>query len=132
VEGRVLSGGDHGWSVGFYTPEEDRSVGVRLRRDGAVEVGHFLFKKDGPVTTAGPIRHKAIRPGNEFNTVLAVLRGGRTLEVYVNGSPICAPIQLEQPLSRVCAGIQQWARGGHYEVKGRAEFGRFTVWRLAR
>jgi hypothetical protein len=131
VEGRVLSGGDHGWSVGFSTPEEDRSVGVRLRRDGAVEVGDFLFNKDGLVTTAGPIRHKAIRPGNVFNTVLAVLRGRRRLEVHVNGSPICAPIQLEQPLSSVRAGIQQWARGGHYEVKGRAEFRRFTVWRLA-
>jgi hypothetical protein len=132
VEGRVLSGGDHGWAVGFSTPEEDRSVGVRLRRDGAVEVGDFFINQAGPVTTAGPIRHKAIRPGNEFNTVLAVLRGGRRLEVHVNGSPICAPIQLEQPLSLVHAGIQQWARGGHYELKGRAEFRRFTVWRLSR
>ena len=91
-----------------------------------------MLAEGPPVTIAGPIRHKAIRPGNEFNTVLAVLRG-RRLEVHVNGSPICAPIQLEQPLaSDVRAGIQQWARGGHYELKGRAEFRRFTVWRLAR
>jgi serine/threonine protein kinase len=134
VEGRVLTGGDHGWSVGFAVPGKvwDRSVSVRLRREGAVEVGSFMLAEGPPVTIAGPIRHPKVRPGNKFNTVLAVLRGGRRLEVYVNGSAICAPIQLEQPLSPVLAGIEAWLRSGHYEPKGRAEFRRFTVWRLSR
>jgi hypothetical protein len=135
VEGRVLTGGDHGWSVGFAVPGKvrDPSVSVRLRREGAIEVGNCIFPPEGQtVTIAGPIRHPKIRPGNKFNTVLAVLRGGRRLEVYVNGSPICAPIQLKHPLSPVSAGIQVWSRCGHYEVKGRAEFRRFTVWRLSR
>jgi hypothetical protein len=132
VEGRALTGGDHGWSVGFVTPGRDRSVAVRVRRDGAVEVGPIRQSVTQPtVTTVGPIRHRKIRPGDEFNTVRVILRGGRMLELYVNGWAICAPIHLEQPLSPVSAAIQVWARCGHYDVESRAELKRFTVWRLS-
>jgi serine/threonine protein kinase len=85
VVGRVLSDRDLSWEVVLITQQTDRDVGVRLRRDGTVEVGYFL---QGPRTIVGPIRHPAIRPGDEDNTVLVILRGGRTLEIYVNGAAV--------------------------------------------
>jgi hypothetical protein len=131
VEGRVLTERDAGWAVGFCTPKRDRDVAVRLRRDGAVEVGNF-FWDHGAATRVGPFRHTAIRSGDRFNTLLVVLRGGQRLEVYVNGSAVCPPIQLEHPITPVHPGIQLWERSGHPEKKGRAEFRRFTVWQLPR
>ncbi len=68
--------------------------------------------------------------GNEFNTVLAVLRGGKTLEVYVNDQAICPPITLREPLPAVIPGIGLWERCGAPELKARAEFKSFKVWQL--
>jgi hypothetical protein len=79
-----------------------------------------------------------VHPGGEFNTLDAggdgraqvILRGGRILEIYVNGSAITRPIQLKQPLGVVSPGLVLWERCGQSELKGRVEFKRFTVWRL--
>jgi hypothetical protein len=129
---RVVTERDTGWAVGFFTPNRERDLGVRLRRDGAVEVGNFLWseRSQGPVTMLGPIRVPTILPGDEFNTLLVVLHGGQTLAIYVNGSAIARPIQLESPLTPVSPGVGLWERIGHPEQNGRAEFKRFKVWRL--
>jgi serine/threonine protein kinase len=129
VEGCVLSERDAGWAVGFLA--KDRDLAIRLRRDGAVEVGNFVWDQaTGPRTMVGPIRHPVIHLGNEFNTLLVILHGGQTLEIYVNGSAITRPIRLEQPLGDVAPGLGLWERCGHTELKGRVEFKRFTVWKL--
>jgi hypothetical protein len=131
VVGRVLPEKDTGWAVGFWIEGRDRDLGVRLRRDGAVEVGNFFWaERSPPVTTVGPIRHPAIHPGNEDNTLLVILRGGQSVEIYANGTAITRPIRLEQPLTPVYPSLGLWQRGGHPELKGRAEFSRFTVWKL--
>jgi len=118
--------------VGFFTPDQERDVGIRVRRDGAVEVGNFGFRirNQGVVTMVGPIRHKSIKSGDEPNTLLLILRGGQRLEIYVNGASICPPIQLEQPFGPVCLGMGLWERTSRPEFKARVEFSRFTVWRL--
>jgi tRNA A-37 threonylcarbamoyl transferase component Bud32 len=133
VEGRVVSEGDCFWVVGFCTATRDRSVGVRLRRDGTVEVGSFLHQSQprGPVTLVGPIRHAAIHPGDQPNTLLLILRGGQRLEFYVNGTAITRPIQLEHRLPSVSPGVGVWERDNQLENKARAEFTRFTVWLLS-
>jgi hypothetical protein len=132
VEGRIVTDGDNVWGVGFFTPNRDRSVGIRIRRDGAVEVGNFLWGQpsDNPVTNIGPIRRRFIHPGEEFNTILLILRGGKQLEIYVNGRTLIPPITLPQPLAPVFPAIQLWERAGHGQFEGRAEFKRFTLWRL--
>jgi hypothetical protein len=116
--------------VGFITPKRTGEVVVRLRLDGTVEVGNFIWPPRDPVTHLGPIQSPAIHSGNQFNTMLVILRGGQTLEIYVNGRAITGPIQLKQRLASVCAGVSLWERCGHTELKGRAELRRFTLWRL--
>jgi hypothetical protein len=69
------------------------------------------------------IRHSVVRPGNEYNTLRVLLRGGRKLEIYVNGVAIHRPIHLRQPLSpRVMPQHVAWSR--HVELT------RFRLWLL--
>jgi hypothetical protein len=127
--GKVLSDRDVGWKVGFATTKRDKDdVAVLVRRDGGVEICNLFTYP--PTTILGPIRHPAIKPGNEDNKVLAVLRGGQTLEVYVNDQAICAPITLREPLPSVVPGIGLWERCGAPELKGRAEFSSLKLWKL--
>jgi hypothetical protein len=130
VTGRVLTGPENGWALGLYTPARDRHLAVRVRWDGAVEVGNLFWDDVGSRTTAGPIRHPAIRPGEEFNTLLVVLRGGRELELYVNDSAISQPIRLEQPLGAVWPCLVVWQRDAGVRREGRVEFSGFTQWSL--
>ena len=118
VVGRVLTERDAGWDVVLMTPNEDRDVAVRLRRDGTVEVGNWVWGRQPPVTMVGPIRHRAIYSGDKENKLLVVLRGGRTLEVYVNDEAVTRPIQLPQRLPVVCLGVGLWERCGAPELKG--------------
>jgi hypothetical protein len=129
VVGRVLTERDAGWDVGLITRNKERSVAVRLRGDGTVEVGSFWAPP--MVAMLGPIRHPIIKPGNEDNAVLVILRGGQTLEIYVNGTAICQPITLRERLGPVCPGVGLWERCAHPELKGRAVFNSFKVWRLS-
>jgi hypothetical protein len=70
------------------------------------------------MTMVGPIRSPGVHPGDEF------------MEIYANGAAVTRPIQLEQPLAPVHPGLALWEHCGHPERKGRAEFKRFTVWKL--
>jgi serine/threonine protein kinase len=131
VVGRVLTRRDNGWALVLHTEPRDPSIAVRLCRDGSVEVGN-CFEPHHTLASilAGPFEHAA-RPSGEFNTLLVLLRGGRTVEVYVNGSVVCQPIRLKEPLGPVFQDLMLWKRGrGEDDPELCAEFTRFTVWEL--
>ena len=65
--------------------------------------------------------HQAIKPGQEFNTLTAILRSGR-LEVYVNGVAVCDPLVLNVGIERAHPGLELNGE------KARAEFERITIW----
>jgi hypothetical protein len=99
---------------------------VRLRRDGAVEVG----PGDADGLPTAWIRHPAVRSGDELNTLRVVGRAGRLREVSVNGSAIPVPIPLRQPLvGPVTLSLILWQRN-RGDQEARAEFNRFTLWQL--
>ncbi len=134
VTGRVQGKGDEGWAIGLLSSQA-QAVGIRLRRDGRVEVGNVFWKDEGPVTTVQPIQHPAVRSGEEFNSLLVICRGGRRLDIFVNDSPLGQPIQLPLPLGEVRPGLVFWQRGwgqgeGRRLLEGRAEFKRYTLWQL--
>jgi hypothetical protein len=56
------------------------------------------------------------------------LRGGRTLQVFVNGDSVINPIQLEPPIGPVASGLALWQRDVNEKAEIRAEFSRFTEW----
>jgi hypothetical protein len=131
--GRVLARHDGGWALVLEAGRKEKSIAVKLRRDGNVEVGNFfLDNKVAPLTIAGPIQPPSARPGGEFNTLLVISRGGRTLEIYVNGSAVGRPIRLEESMGAVAPGLALWQRGRGDDQELRAEFKCFTVWNLSK
>jgi hypothetical protein len=115
----------------LYAEPRERALAVRLRADRKLEIGNAFWNgTDPPFLITGLLGHPAVRPSNEANTLLVVLRGGRTLGVYVNGSAVSAPIRLRQPLGRVFQGPMTWRRAPPDDEEVRAEFSRLTVWQL--
>lgn len=127
--GRAIAPEGYGWSLLLWAEPQERSVAIRLRRDGRVEVGNCTWPGLLTSTLVEPTLLPTARPGNEFNTVLVLLRG-QMLEVYLNGSAVSRPIRLENPLGPVHQGMALWTQslGSDGEVRG--EFKRFTLWRL--
>src|SRR5581483_5625542 len=95
------------WGL-IISPEGDdgTAVSVLLNGKGELEVRPFvaLTKKQGAPPPAlrgfqvGPLSHRAIKAGSEFNKLLAVLRG-RQLQLFVNGVAVCDPIALAPALA---------------------------------
>jgi hypothetical protein len=125
--GRVESTGEAAWMVFFHRQNSDQSIGIMLRTDGALEVQYLPWFGCPPrKLIAGPIRHAAIRPANEFNTLLVTLRG-RTLEVFVNGVAVTEPLTLDDDFTPAYQGIGLWLRSGGEAM---SECTRFTLWEL--
>jgi hypothetical protein len=57
-------------------------------------------------TLLPPTAHPKIKTGdNQVNRLLAVVRRGRTLEVYVNGSTVCQPLVLKREVNTLALGV---------------------------
>jgi hypothetical protein len=97
-----------------------------VRPDGQILFTPTPWTKDYPLPKVEPFPiPDGFIPG-QFNT-LAVARQGLAVSIYLNGRLVGTPITLEQPLGVSSCGLMgfQWGQG---EV--RAEFQRFTVWKL--
>jgi serine/threonine protein kinase len=129
VRGRLVARHENAWSLLLFANPEERSLAVRFRRDGKIEVGD-VFWKNGYSILAGPFESAAVKPSEEFNRLLVAVRGGQTLELFVNGTAVCPPIRLKQPLGKVRPGLQLFKRGPGDDGEMRAEFTRFTQWQL--
>ena len=69
----------------------------------------------------GPIRHPAIKPGNEFNKLLFVMRK-REVVFFVNGVQVCDPVRFDYDVTP--SGLQLGVAG---PGKKRAEFDRVEI-----
>ena len=69
----------------------------------------------------GPITHPAIKPGNEFNKLLLIIRK-REVVIFVNGVQVCDPVRFDYDLTP--AGLQFGAAGPGMK---RAEFDRLEI-----
>src|SRR5262249_23724849 len=107
--GRVLADNDEGWSIYLHTLKMDRFISIRVNGNQEIEIA------DAPIDAAfhisrGPFPNPAIRPVNEFNTLLVILRDGQTLEVHANGQAATAPLKFDPPLGAVVPGLAFWQR----------------------
>jgi hypothetical protein len=125
VIGRV-AGENARWGLGIQSFPGSlvaHRVVVMLQNNGE------LLVLEGPAEeTPGrrlAVKHSKILPGDAANRLATVLRGGRVLEVYVNGVAVCDPLVLDEPilsprLSLVC--LSPSAKGAVAEFLG------VTVW----
>ena len=107
IVGRLHGQSTDGWGASLAGVGGQDKVGllVKMNADGRVELTRPLFAVrtppspgnpvvNLPMPTRGPVRPAAAKPADEFNTLLVVKRGS-TLDVYVNGSAVYDPIQLD-------------------------------------
>jgi tetratricopeptide (TPR) repeat protein len=125
--GRVLADNDEGWSIYLHTVKRDRFISIRVNGKQEIEIADAP-KDPAFHITRGPFPISALRPVNEFNTLLVILRDGQTLEIYANGQPVTAPLQFDPPLGSVVPALAFWQRNANDQATVRAEFTRFTVW----
>jgi serine/threonine protein kinase len=124
VVGRILGGPADGWEVRLHNRQQQRGLYIRLTGAGELLLGPGLAEPAGsPQTKVGPIRHPAIWRGQRFNTLLAVIRGPRQVELYVNGVAVCAPVTLARDFTP--RGVML---GLHSEGAAEAQFERVGVW----
>jgi hypothetical protein len=131
VVARIRTGGDHGWALCLISHNQKRDLAIRMSRDGMLEVGNIIWKKGiFPNHLIKPLKPSAIQLGDNFNTLRIICRGGRRLEIFVNGSRTGPPISLDPPFLPVYPGLAVWQRIQGTQEELRAEFSRFTVWQL--
>jgi serine/threonine protein kinase len=125
VVGRVTGREEGTWGI-FLSGAESRSLVVKVRGDGAVEVGPSSWAKDF-APRLGPLAPPDEFRAGEFNTLAVVLRG-RELTVFLNGQPMSRPLLLDPDLGGITAcGLIGFENG---PASVRIEFQRYTVWRL--
>jgi hypothetical protein len=128
VTGKV-TGSSAGWGVALRTPPGSVSpnrVSVVLDDSGRLHVT-AAAGEDQEADLLPPVEYRAVKGDAASDALLAVVRGGRVLEVYVNGVAVCAPIVLERPLAR--PRLSLLCRGAADKASD-AEFQAFTVWRM--
>ena len=102
--------------------------GFMVRLDGKGE----LFLRPNPWDEAkdfrevdpriGPIIHPAIRPGNQINTLLLVIRK-RSLEIFVNSVRVCDPVPFDFDLTPSFFQLGAFGAEGDF----RAEFDKVAI-----
>ena len=72
--------------------------------------------------TIGPIVDPAIKPANEVNRLVLVVRK-RSVEIFVNGFRVCEPVPYEFDLTPSSVQLAAWDGPGDF----RAEFDWFSI-----
>ncbi len=125
VRGRICKGFSRGavWIVNLENQEHKHGIQVSIG-DGQLWVQPSMFDKK---PEAGPkeihVKHAAIRPAGEWNTLRLVI-DGKTLGVYVNGERVCAPIIAAFPNSPYVMALGN----NNSERNARVEFDRYVLW----
>jgi formylglycine-generating enzyme required for sulfatase activity len=123
VVGRTTGSASSSWGLETQNRPGDRYLNFNLNSKQELEI--IAAGKDVPTfMKIGPIQHRAIKPGDGFNKLLVVVRGGWT-HIYVNGIAICEPLAID--FVKTPATFALVAHADKNSVS-RAEFERFTLW----
>jgi hypothetical protein len=129
VTGRVHEFRDTPWFLRVSDKELKRGIDIDVGNKGTLAIGPARFNEQPqPAPLVGPITSAALKRGNEFNSVLIVLRG-RLLEVYVNNVAVCNPILLDRDFPHENLLVFFGTHGQGTEL--RAEFQRVRLWPAA-
>ncbi len=124
VVGRVKGDTTGSWGVAATSANASEGLHIMLSADGKVQVSPASSSAaQAGWPKLGPLAHRAIKRGDDFNTLLLVLRSGQ-LEVFVNGVAVCDPVTLKKDLAPFSVAL--WLRSR--QRTGEAEFERITVW----
>ena len=125
IVGRVLGPPSDGWGIAiFKNDNNNRGVQIALNSEAQVCIGPWVYDGNpgrGPKATA--IKSQAVKPGEEWNTLLVVVKG-QMVTVYVNGTAVGDPVKVEGDFTPGSLILQ--SLGARRSVQ--MEIRRFTVW----
>jgi hypothetical protein len=124
VVGRVTGSRAGGWGITLVNPDDqNRGPCFGITGNSTLEVmpSPFNPKPSGP--QIAPFQVKSLKPGEEFNELLLVVKG-RRVQVYANGLQACTPLVLDNELKSVYTVLMGFA--GERETQ--AEYQSITVW----
>ncbi|MDA1052928.1 MAG: serine/threonine protein kinase [Planctomycetota bacterium] len=127
--GRVAAPSSGLWGVAFLNSEH-HGIAITIDTEGRLQIGPDPFEVEtfrGP--QIGPIEHVAIKSGNEFNTILVIIRG-RQIEVYVNSVAVVQPFYLDRDITPASVRLRYGASDDRQngDPRTRIELERITVW----
>lgn len=132
VVGRLRGEEGDGWGITVYDPAMKSANAMKgLTLTLSPSSGEFQVrsshwdKNPKPARHLGRFRHPAIRRGEEFNSLMLLVRGN-VVQAFVNSVPVASPIILEAPLDPAEIQLTALDRGNGVW----AEFDSLKVWSL--
>jgi tRNA A-37 threonylcarbamoyl transferase component Bud32 len=123
VRGRLTEAVDGGWALEIQDDKHTMTISLTRKQELVVKTEDAEKQR----TFLGPVQHPAIRPINEQNQMLLVVRGQRAT-VYINDVAVTEPFSTEYVKMPVT--ITMDAIASPTETT-RAEFENFRVWSIA-
>jgi hypothetical protein len=126
LTGRIRSGGATAMTLLLAGPGGHK-LGVHVWNDGKVTVEKPAWPAPAlPFPRQPPIRDQAIRPGDQINELLVVIKD-RQLHMFMNDRPIGQAIELPEALFPAGLEIAAYHVG---ESEARVQFLRYELWDL--
>ena len=124
LQGRVTGDATGAWGLYLHYAEKGHGVHVLVNGEGKWEIAPSIWEPEpnrGPY--AGPVAHRAIKPGKATNKLLVVVRR-RRLEIYINDEAVCEPVILDRNVSPGEMGLLALAK----DEPSRIELQCLTIW----
>ncbi len=102
ARGTIVASPHRGWGLGVLAdPHQKGGVEIFLNSQGELHIIPNRIIKDPAVEIAavGPIRVPNFNQGGQKNVLAVIVRGGTTLEIFVNGVEACEPVKLKSQIS---------------------------------
>jgi hypothetical protein len=95
-----------------------------LNSEGQVRLGPWAYDQyPGKGPNVEPVKAPAVKAGDEFNTLLVVIKG-RTVEVAVNGAVVGTPVSVDGDFTPGVLVLQTLAASQQVRI----EVSRVSVW----
>jgi serine/threonine protein kinase len=123
LSGRVQGQPSDAWGIQLNNFEQKVGFKAAVNGNGQLTINPGYVSTYGGFSgrRAGPFAHSAIKTGQDFNTLLLIVRA-ESIEIYVNGVAVCDPIEIDKEwkLNRLQLTLDS-------RQEARAEFHSFTV-----
>jgi serine/threonine protein kinase len=123
LSGRVQGQPSDAWGIQLNNFEQKVGFKAAVNGNGQLTINPGYVSTYGAFSgrSAGPFAHSAIKTGQDFNTLLLIVRA-ESIEIYVNGVAVCDPIEIEKEWKPNRLQLTLDSR-----QEARAEFRSFTV-----
>jgi serine/threonine protein kinase len=119
VMGRIWGQPSGGWKLDIVDQDWRYGLHFQIDSNGVLHFRHPWNRHRRDAQPDETIKHPAIKPHFDYNTLLVIVRG-RQVEIYVNDVAVREPLLMERdltPFLRMRLGLDAWGQGAEVEFK---------------